>query len=167
MRIRMATAVGSPTPSTLRMRSSRSARSSYWRMSATTCLSSNLRTALKRRISSSQWRRTRSSRQDSRRVSELGNVLGDLLDEGQMLGKGRQARIGRGMDLLGGRRTSCDQASVDLVVLCSLQVKHGIRSYLRGLEHDDHKTIAPKLADNCLLVAAARLDADSLDAMLA
>jgi hypothetical protein len=48
---------------------------------------------------------------------EAGNVLGDLLDEGRMLGKGRQARVGRGMDFCGDRRASCDQASVDLVVL--------------------------------------------------
>ena len=83
-----------------------------------------------------------------------------------MLGKGRQSRIGRGMDLSGGRCASCDQGSVDLVVLGSLQVKHGIGSHLRRLEYDDHKTIAAKLPDDVLLIAAARLDADALDAML-
>src|SRR5215211_1481451 len=96
---------------------------------------------------------------------EADDVLAKLLDERQMLGKRRQTRIGRGMDVLGRRRAGSDQGGIDLVVLGPLQVKLGIGAHLRGLQHDDDKTIAPQLCDDRLLVAAARLDPDPLDAM--
>src|SRR5215204_2797128 len=142
MRTRMATAVGSPTASTLAIKSSRSARSLCRRMAATSALSSSRRQGL-----------------------EAGDVLAKLLDERQMLGKRRQTRIGPGMDLLGRRRAGSDQGGIDLVVLGPLQVKLGIGAHLRRLKHDDDKTIAPQLCDHRLLVAAARLDPDPLDAM--
>jgi hypothetical protein len=46
-----------------------------------------------------------------------------------------------------------------------LQVKPGIGSYLRRLEHDDQEAIMPQLNDNGLLVAAAGLDPDPFDPM--
>ena len=44
-------------------------------------------------------------------------------------------------------------------------MKPRISAHLRGLEHDDHETIAAQLGDDGLLVATARLDADSPDLM--
>ena len=67
------------------------------------------------------------------------------------------------MDLLGRRRAGRDQGGIDLVVLRSLQDELGIGPHLRGLEHDDHETVAAQLGDDRLLVAAARLDPDPLD----
>ena len=96
-------------------------------------------------------------------VLEAGNVLGDLLDQRQMLGKWRQTRIRRGMDLLNCRRTVSDQDGIDLVVLCPSQLKTRIRSYLRGLEHDDLEPVAAKLRHDRLLIAAACLDPNPLD----
>jgi hypothetical protein len=45
-------------------------------------------------------------------------------------------------------------------------VEHGIGPHLRWLKYDDHKTIAPKLADNRQFVTAARFDADPSDFVL-
>src|ERR1019366_2090546 len=96
-------------------------------------------------------------------VLEACNVLGDLLDQRQMLGKRRQARIRRSMDLLNGGRTLSNQGGIDLVVLCPLQMKLGIGPHLRGLEHDDLELVTAKMRYDCLLIAAARLDPDPLD----
>jgi hypothetical protein len=93
-------------------------------------------------------------------------MVGDLIDQRLMLGHWRQTRIRRSMDFLGSRRTGRDQTGIDLVVLGPLQVKLRIGAHLRGLEHDDHKSIAAEPSDYGLFIAAARLDADSLDPIL-
>jgi hypothetical protein len=95
------------------------------------------------------------------------NVLGDLINQGHDLSKRRQARIRWRMDLLRSSGTVCDQPRVDLVVLGSLQVEHGVGPHLRRLEYDDDETILPKLAHNRLLVTPARLDTNPTDLVLA
>lgn len=94
---------------------------------------------------------------------ETSNVVGDLLDERQMLGQWRQTRIWRCMDLLDGGRAGGNQGSIDLVVLRPLQVERGIGPHLRGLEHDHHKTILAQPDHDGLLIAAAGLNPDPVD----
>ena len=96
-----------------------------------------------------------------------GNVIGKLLDDGEKPGKGRQARVRRGMDLLSLRRAGGNQRGIDLVVLGPLQLIFGIGPYLGGLKHDDHEAVAAKRGHDGLFVATTRLDADAFDAALA
>ena len=97
---------------------------------------------------------------------EAGDVLGELLDQRQMLGKWGQTRIRRVVNLLGRRRAGRDQGGIDLVVLGLLQEEPGIGPHLRGLKHDHHKAVAAQMRDDLLLVAATRLDADPFDLAL-
>jgi hypothetical protein len=69
------------------------------------------------------------------------------------------------MDLLDRCRASCDQRRVDLVILRLLQEKHGIGTHLRGLKHHHHKTVAPQMDDDILLIPTTRLDTDTIDPM--
>jgi hypothetical protein len=70
------------------------------------------------------------------------------------------------MDLLGRCRAGGDQRGVDLVILRPLQDEPGIGPHLRRLEHNHYETVTPQLRDHRLLIAAARLDPDPLDAPL-
>src|SRR5258708_36251270 len=82
-----------------------------------------------------------------------------------MLGERQQPGIWRTVDLLARSSAGRDQGGIDLVVLGPLQVELGIGANLRGLKHHHDKSLAPQLGNNGLLIAAARLDADTLDTM--
>src|SRR5882757_9949524 len=56
-------------------------------------------------------------------VLEAGNIFPDLIDHRQLLGKRRQARIGRSVDRLDRCGAGRDQSGIDLVILGSLQAK--------------------------------------------
>ncbi len=97
---------------------------------------------------------------------EARNVLGELLDHGKKLGKGRQAWVRWWVDLLGLSRARSDQGGIDLVVLRQLQPIFGVGPHLRRLEHDDQKAFPAKGGYDRLLVATTRLDADPVDPVL-
>ena len=166
MRTRIATAVRNPTPSTLTIRSSRSARSRCWRIAVARVLSSLFKSRVERAIFLLPELPDTWGTAGFAAGLATGDVLRDLLDQRQMLGKWRQAGVGRDMDLFGRCGAGCDQAGIDLVVLRPLQEKLGIGPHLRGLQHYDDKTIAAKMGDDLLLVATACLDADPIDPLL-
>jgi hypothetical protein len=63
-------------------------------------------------------------------------------------------------------RAGRDQGGINPVVLRQLQVKLGIGSHLRRLEHDHDEPLAAQPGDDRLLIAATRLDADPSDPAL-
>jgi hypothetical protein len=69
------------------------------------------------------------------------------------------------VDLLDFPGAGSDQTGIDLVVLCPLQVELGVGAYLRRLENNHQEPVATQLGYDCLLVSAARLNADPLGAM--
>src|SRR5215510_1303799 len=71
------------------------------------------------------------------------------------------------MDLLGRCRAGSDQGRIDPVVLRPLAAELGVGSHLRGLEQNDHKSIAAQSRNRCPLVATARLDPHPLGSSLA
>ena len=81
---------------------------------------------------------------------DMRDVLCELLDQRQMLGKWRQAWIWRAMDLLRRRRADRDQRGIDSVVLGPLQVKLRVGAHLRRLKNNHHKTVAAQLGDRRL-----------------
>ena len=95
-----------------------------------------------------------------------GDVLADLLDDGEMIGEPQQARIGRRVNSFDRRRAGGDQPRIDLVVLGALPAKFCKGTHLRRLEHDDPEAVATQRQDNLALIATARLDADPLSAVL-
>ena len=105
----------------------------------------------------------RGSRQVSIRFLYSFDVLSDLLDQRQMLGKRLQPRIGGGVDLLDRGGAGGDQRRIDLVVLGPLQVELGIGAHLCRLKHHHNEPLAPQLGDDWKLIAATRLDPDALD----
>ena len=96
-----------------------------------------------------------------------GDVLADLLDDGEMIGELDQSRIGRRMNGFGRRRAGGDQPRIDFVVLSALPAKFCEGTHLRRLEHDDLEAVAAQRQDHVALVTAARLDADAFDAVSA
>ena len=126
-------------------------------------LSSAFSRLSRRAISSFQSFWMRASRQVSIRFLRQRDILADLIDHRQMLGKRLQPGSGAAWIFLHRRGAGCDQSGIDLVVLGPLQVEFGIGPHLRRLEHHHHEPLAPQLDDDRLLIAAARLDPDALD----
>src|SRR4051794_9166339 len=162
MRTTIAVAVRTAMPSTLRISSSRSARSGCWRIAATSSLSRCRKSPRNRRIFVPELPQTGIA-------AGLAVVLdpphggGDLVDLGLRLAQVCQAPIRWRMDRLDRRRAVRDQSGIDLVVLRQLQVKPPIGAHLRGLEHDDHQAATPQPPDDRLLIAPTGFDADPFD----
>src|SRR5258708_5542276 len=93
------------------------------------------------------------------------DIFANLIDQRQLLGERQQSRIGRGVDIPDRSRAGRDQSRIDLVFLGPLPLEPGVGSHLRRLEHHHDKSFAPQLGDNGLLIAATRLDADTLNPM--
>jgi len=104
-------------------------------------------------------------RQLSSRFFQSRDIFANLIDHRQLLGERQQSRIGRGVNRPDRSRAGRDQSRIDLVVLGPLPLEPGIGPHLRRLEHHHDKSFAPQLGNNGLLIAATRLDADTLHPM--
>src|SRR5216683_1239674 len=99
-------------------------------------------------------------------VLEARDILADLIDHGQLLGKRQQPGIRCGMDLTNSRGAVRNESGIDLVVLGTLRVEFGVGPDLGRLEHHDYKPLASQFGDDGLFVTPARFDPDAFDAML-
>lgn len=97
-----------------------------------------------------------------------GNVRFDLFDEGQLIAERIQARIG-GLCLLGieGISTGGNQDGIDAVTLGPPQVQFCEGADLQRLQDDDHEAGRLQVAGDAAFIAAAGLDADALNAVVA
>ena len=98
-------------------------------------------------------------------VLEPRDILLDLVHHRELFGERQQSGIRRGMDLLDRGGAGRDQGRIDLVVLGPLQLELRIGAHLCRLKHHHDKSLAPQLGDNDLLIAATRLNPDTLDPM--
>ena len=92
---------------------------------------------------------------------EAGDVLFDLLDEGQMLSQLRQASVWLDAHLLDRCRAGSDENRVKLVVFGTAQMQPSISFYLDWLQDQDGEAFVPQITDDTLFIAAAGLDADT------
>ena len=72
------------------------------------------------------------------------DVLLDLLDEGQMVGKRGQPRIRLDAWPIDRGRAGCDQHRIERVVLGAAQMQTRIGTHLDRLQHQDHEAAARK-----------------------
>ena len=98
---------------------------------------------------------------------DAGDILGDLIDPGEMLGKRREAWVWRGMDLFFGRCAVGDQDGVDPIVLGSLQMELGVGPHLRRLEADDGEAVAAEMGDDVTVMRTGGFDPDPFHVVLA
>jgi hypothetical protein len=98
---------------------------------------------------------------------EAGDILLDLLDEGQLRGQPGQALVRRDRRRIDGGGAGGDQRRIEGVVLGPPPMQTGIGFDLARLKHKNREAGVPQMADHALLVAAGRLDPDPGDAGLA
>jgi Homeodomain-like domain len=94
---------------------------------------------------------------------EAGDILFELLDEGELVGQGFQAAIDLTLDWIERCGAGGDEGRIDGIVLGAAQVQPGEGFDLHGLKHEDRDTLGPERACHASFVAAGGFDADTGD----
>ncbi len=97
---------------------------------------------------------------------EASDILLDLLDEGQAVGKSGEPPIWPNLMWFDCGRACGDQSRVERIILGPLAVKARKRPHLDRLEDQNDKTCRLQMADYATLIATGRLDSDPFDARL-
>lgn len=95
---------------------------------------------------------------------EASDILLDLFDEGEGIGKRSQSRIWRNLMRFDCSRTSGNQGRIESIILGSLAVQARKSPHLDWLENQNNKTRCPQVVDHTTLVTTGRLDSDAFDA---
>ena len=95
---------------------------------------------------------------------DAGDILLDLLDEGEVLRQIIEAFVGLACVLIQGCRTGSDCSGIYFVILGAAQMHAGAGFDLDGLEHDDSEAVLPQMCNGAVFVSAGCLDANARDA---
>jgi len=91
------------------------------------------------------------------------DILFDLLDEGQKIGKVSQPLIRLDRRLLHHSCASCNQSGIEHIVLGSPKMSLGEGTHLDGLQNQDCKACLPQMPDHATFIASRCLNPHAFD----
>ncbi len=91
------------------------------------------------------------------------DILFDLLDEGQKIGKVSQPLIRLDRRLLHHSRARCNQSGVEHIVLSSPKMSLGEGTHLDRLQDQDCKACLPQMPDHATFIASCCLNPHTVD----